>query len=364
MALRDEIWQLAHSSEPEDKREWAVLYWRSQGLTVPQVSDKLGMSQQWVRRYITCAYKRFGCPETDQKRKEQWMEKNVLETIREFIRTVGKALEPVNVPLIPPEVPEVVEGEPVTDMPETTPPLGSQGRSLTRAEGAPLVPGPKGPSCTQIFLGLLLGAGLLSLCGLLIAGGFVAYRALMAPAPPPTTAPTVSTIAPRPSVSPSEAPDTAEPSMTPSVMPSETPTLANLDQLPPPGTVLKAGQVFSKGGLAVTLDDKLQITDGEIYLHFTIFNQRSANYILRFRRGVIHVQDSLGNDFEHVYCCGEGSGSIYSTTIYPNGSYSHPIGWSTHDEFPGIIQPEASYLMLILDEMAGMQDLRWTISLQ
>ena len=46
MTIQDQIWLLAHSKEPEDRREWAVLYWKSQGLTHREIADKLGYGKR------------------------------------------------------------------------------------------------------------------------------------------------------------------------------------------------------------------------------------------------------------------------------------------------------------------------------
>ena len=86
MKVRSAIYLLAHSSNPEDRREWAVLYWKSQGLKHEEIANKWGYSIKWVQRYMTNAYTRFEVPKQLNKyEKLEYLEKKVFPLIREFI---------------------------------------------------------------------------------------------------------------------------------------------------------------------------------------------------------------------------------------------------------------------------------------
>ncbi len=62
MPIKDKIWLLAHSKDKEDRREWAVLYWKYQGYTHRKVGETLFKGKDWVQRYMTRIYKRFDAP--------------------------------------------------------------------------------------------------------------------------------------------------------------------------------------------------------------------------------------------------------------------------------------------------------------
>ncbi len=372
--------------------EATVFYWVCKGKTYEDIGVRMGYSPQWVTLQMSSVYQKL---EFDLK--AHWTARRRL--LREvycpaFLKLIdNKPANLKNFPLviegqtqdsgegIGEEAPkalvpmEQVRAIVVADEEQAVEDDERKKKEYERAQ-TPIVipkkPTGKGPRREPWPLWLRIGGGiaLVGICsGLCFAGAGGGLYLLSRPsAPHATNVPVVNTTEPPPVIT--EAPalevpatemPTAEIPMT--ERPTEAPTVS-LDQAPAAGTTLNAGEFFSKGGIDVTLENKLQITNGQIYLHFTVYNNRASNYLLRFRRGDIHVTDSLGNEFEHVYCCGEGSGSIFSTTIYPGSNYSHPIGWSTHDEFVGAIRPEATYLVVSIDNIAGMSDVRWMISLE
>src|ERR1051325_753412 len=86
MSIKDTLWLLAHSKEAEDRRQWAVLYWKYQGLTHRQVGAKVRKSEHWVQRYMTMIYKTFGTPDIpDKEEKFQWLVDNVFPALKEFL---------------------------------------------------------------------------------------------------------------------------------------------------------------------------------------------------------------------------------------------------------------------------------------
>jgi hypothetical protein len=113
MSIEDTIWLLAHSSNPEDKREWAVLYWKSQGLKHEEIANKWGYSINWVQRYMTRAYKRFEVPpELNKYEKLQHLEERVFPPMRKFIANepeIVRELPPPPTAFDPPEDQEQAE---------------------------------------------------------------------------------------------------------------------------------------------------------------------------------------------------------------------------------------------------------------
>jgi len=130
MTIQDQIWLLAHSKEPEDRREWAVLYWKSQGLTHREIADKLGYGKDWVQRYMTSAYRRFGAPkDVDKDEKFEWLQKNVFPALKEFIAGNPDTLKELPPP--PTGEPEILEGVVEEDSGPTPPPPPKQEKTIT-----------------------------------------------------------------------------------------------------------------------------------------------------------------------------------------------------------------------------------------
>lgn len=98
-------------------QEFAVIYWKSQGLTHVQVGDVLGWGMDSVQKYVSKAHKKLGLGELLQKRRETILESEVYPALREWIKhhaDVLNNLRPPEEPQIPAEV-ETVDGEPVED---------------------------------------------------------------------------------------------------------------------------------------------------------------------------------------------------------------------------------------------------------
>jgi hypothetical protein len=105
MTVKDTIWLLAHSKEKEDQREWAVLYWKYQGYTHREVGEKLFHGKDWVQRYMTAIYKRFGAPPIqDKDEKFQWLVDNIFPALKEFLEQDSEAQK-----LLPPPLEQVEE---------------------------------------------------------------------------------------------------------------------------------------------------------------------------------------------------------------------------------------------------------------
>ncbi|MBI5954470.1 MAG: helix-turn-helix domain-containing protein [Chloroflexi bacterium] len=152
MNIEDTIWLLAHSSSAEDKREWAVLYWKSQGLKHEEIADKWGYSIQWVQRYMTKAYERFGIPkELDKYEKYRRLEQEVFPIMRKFIED-----DPESVKVLPsPPTEFIEESEPKTQPKRSIAPVAPQ-----------VVTYPPKPSRFVGFLRLVLVVLVISIVGI------------------------------------------------------------------------------------------------------------------------------------------------------------------------------------------------------
>ncbi len=114
MKIEEEIWNLAHSANSEDRREWAVLYWKSQGLKHKEIANQWNYSIQWVQRYMTRTYERFGIPKNlDKYQKFEMLENMVFPKLREFIAGEPNILKE----LPPPPVGQPTPPEPIIEDP-------------------------------------------------------------------------------------------------------------------------------------------------------------------------------------------------------------------------------------------------------
>jgi hypothetical protein len=126
MSIKDKIWLLAHSKDKEDRREWAVLYWKWHDLTHRQVGGRLGKGKDWVQRYMSRIYKRFDAPPFDDKdEKYQWLVDNVFPALNEFLQqnpeTIRGLPEPLEIEkdLLPPSPPAPLGPTPPAERPKT-----------------------------------------------------------------------------------------------------------------------------------------------------------------------------------------------------------------------------------------------------
>ena len=109
--IESELWLLANSKEPEDRREWAVLYWKYHGLTHQQVADKLHYGKDWVQRYMTSAHRRFGTPDgLESLERFEWLQENVFPALKKFLEdnpdTLKELPPPPDEPFPPPPPPD------------------------------------------------------------------------------------------------------------------------------------------------------------------------------------------------------------------------------------------------------------------
>lgn len=117
MSIEDTLWLLAHSDDPNDKKEWAVLYWKSQGLKHQEIADGWGYTKEWVQHYMTRIHRRFETPkELNQIEKNEWLENNVYPALRKFLED-----HPETTKELPP--PEDFAGDPEPPTPDPTSPV-------------------------------------------------------------------------------------------------------------------------------------------------------------------------------------------------------------------------------------------------
>ncbi len=205
MTIQDEIWLLAHSENPEDRREWAVLYFKAQGLTHKQVADQLSYSRAWVQRYVSRAHKRFHTPDdlADDAERAEWLATHVYPPLREFISGHPELLK---------ELPPPPQGEPPAE-------AGPLART-----GVPVRVPPTRPPRAQRWRAYLF------LAVLLVAASGIGYLIGHGPRPAPVATPSqlplpselASTGVPTSPAPPAPLIPTLAPTSSPAAEPSET----------------------------------------------------------------------------------------------------------------------------------------------
>ncbi len=186
---------------------------------------------------------------------------------------------------------------------------------------------------------------------------------------PSTFTPVVITvIAPTATPYPTYTPYAGSPSI-----PEATQMPTEKEQNPAPGEIVQAGQAISKAGISVTMGEDIGIDRDLFGFSFTIKNSRADNYVIRYKSSYFRVTDDLDNQYTyHIQWGGCGDTeealdlvkqSLISSkqvlTIEPTS-----CGWSgvtaeTIPFFKGSIDPDAKFLIVTVDKLAGMENLKW-----
>jgi hypothetical protein len=397
--------------------ECQVLYWFCQGLTPPQIAEKLFMSPRSVfghmeniyptlciddlqrsqryhalnRLYCPLLEERVADPETDceklSKRRRGRRRKpkgNVALTIWRDVQAGLIPLQRETDSMVP--LPEWDEDSEWPSIIEVLPAQRPRWRD-------PLL----------LLLGALTGAALL-IVGLRVTGIWPAGRG---EPPVPTQVAelterpaTGQTVGPAPSSTPSPQPThtphpthiplTPEPTHTlypvqPTYTPLPTftsyiiietpaptivvPTPRPDQQDPPPGSMVYGGQAFTKGSVSVVAEREAAIGEEGIEIEFQVHNGTNRQIVVDWTPSAIRLRDNTG----HVYHQKDGDTgeclAFYQFALAAGKSYKiegwhfcgSEIDWntSTYTPFVGPISAEAEYLIFHVDEFAGLTDLNW-----
>lgn len=403
-------------------RQSQILYLVCTGLTYPQVAEKLFISQYTVQSDMTKVYKIFGMTDESMPKKRQRLGGEICpihlqefippdtaiddsddpdppgdKEIGEVILDAQEGLIPIRALMVVPPVEARRESPPPPPRPNAEAPHGATPPPRqSPVERIPIYD-PMPPRNDGIRRLLLLAVGLGTL--LLFACLVIVFLLLNPRSSPPTAAATsVATLivketvlvpitVPAPpgtvaSVAGSEPtvaligqlPTQTSPAPTnlPTPKPEASPTVAD-QQNPPPGSEIPAGQGYTKNGVTVTFDKKIDIADdNDIALRFTIKNSRTEQLVIRWRNSYLHLQDDQGRIFPQNSQDATDWDDIKQFTIDGGRSAdvlaSHCCTYynqqTRQDFFHGEIDPNAKYLIFTIDQIAGMQNLTWRLDLQ
>ncbi len=196
---------------------------------------------------------------------------------------------------------------------------------------------------------------LLVLVGVLI--GAVLLYAIMSgrPVPPPGPGPATSTPQSNPQQQPSSG---ARPSAT--AVPA---ALSNV-QLPNPGSVIAAGQPFTRGGVTVTARRQLYISGLFIGVSFDVQNGSSDQIVVRWKPSFLHLEDDRGRVYHQRYEDSAYFNQVYQFSVAPGASQTisaSPQGYfdTSYAIWEGQIDPKVKYLIFRVDDFAGLSNLSW-----
>lgn len=169
-------------------------------------------------------------------------------------------------------------------------------------------------------------------------------------------------------------------SPTPAQVPTTpTPTTTN-EQIPPPGTIVPAGQPISRGGISIMLQKSLKTSNyyaPNLGLSFTIENASREQKFISHKPSLFRVTDDVGNEYFPVIVVGDGQKEEHLNNIkqFPIGASESLVLesdlWVWHDPsnaltipfFQGGIPPDAKFLIITIDRFAGMENLMWEYDL-
>ncbi len=177
----------------------------------------------------------------------------------------------------------------------------------------------------------------------------------------PTSAPGTSAYTPSPTPAPVYAsPRTSTPI---SVAPTASDT-----QNPAPGTIIPAGQAFARAGVTVVASRDLNILWGQAGPRVKIYNGSGGPIVVRWQPSALHLVDDTSTEYHQLYEDTAGYHQVFQFSM-PAGATQMLTASGTgffdnaYAYFKGPIAMKAKYVILRIDQIAGLSDLRWRYDL-
>ena len=167
---------------------------------------------------------------------------------------------------------------------------------------------------------------------------------------------------------------------TPTQAPATPTSIATNEQIPPPGTIVPTGQPISKGGISIILQKSIKTSRyyaPNLGLSFTIKNSSQEQKFISYKPSLFQIADNLGKQYFPVIVAGDGQreehlDNVKQFLIEPRESVIlEPNLWVWHDPsyplyipfFQAGIPPDAEFLIITIDQFAGMENLMWRYDL-
>jgi hypothetical protein len=206
-----------------------------------------------------------------------------------------------------------------------------------------------------------------------VAATFVAQRTADVP-----VAQATYTLPPTHTPLPTQQPYTAIPTPKPNVTvvtpkPEIVTATPSADQQnPPPGSILRIGQSYKKNNITISSSKSIGMEYGRFSFSIYIENQGNQQIVVLWRNSFVHLRDDKGKEFHQAY---ESSSdwnrnkqfTVPNSEIREMPSKSWAGFYNTDDAFDwfvGRLDPNVKYLVLTIDQLAGMTNLNWRYDIQ
>lgn len=129
-------------------------------------------------------------------------------------------------------------------------------------------------------------------------------------------------------------------------------------------------QEFEDDGIIIYMQNDITLTSDQIRLGVVVANERSSQYVLRFRPDAFSLTDDLGNSYPLYLRNEDDRRRTYQASIQPSKDYyisfTRPVRFDSIDLgwFQGPIDIDASYLIFTIDSLAGMNPIAWKYDLR
>lgn len=352
--------------------EVEVLYWKCKGRTYIQIEQIMPYGKDWVQLRMSNVYAKLGF----KKEMHHSQRKIILEErfcpvlqkgIQNIVRVKNLREDTEAFQFWPPDPPEP-KPDPVGLILvkqeyeiEKTIIIDNGQQPLKPPPQLPPQPPPRPRRWPYIVIALIIVAGVSYYLGtrsgddetvpVVVEESPIPEEQIILPVP---TSPPIETEAVE--VIPSDTPLPTD-----TIVPTDTPI--SDEQIPPPGTTIPFEDSFSKSGITVWLNDFEYNEFKEITFRINIRNERSNDYLLRFRPNVFSVTDNLGKTYKLWSSIGMSLDKLEIKTISPGASIYIDLE-TTHWKFIGEIDPSVTQIFVHASELAGMQDLHWVYSLE
>ena len=149
-----------------------------------------------------------------------------------------------------------------------------------------------------------------------------------------------------------------------------TPTPSAEEQNPPAGSIIPAGQAYTKGDIAIRLLKKIGFYEGGLGFSFEIENAGTEQYIIRWKNSALHLRDDLGREYAQSSEEREIYNKVKAFTLNPGETVKLEAAGSYYDDsaytfgyFQQTLSYDAKYLLITIDQIAGMSNLNWQYDL-
>lgn len=375
------------------RRQCQILYWVCHGEEYEEIGKRLGYSYQLIQKEMTRVYRLLDLAGHSRAQKRYMLTSQICPIHETMVSDPEKdcqdrvidAFETEPDPEVLEEVKEdeqrgliPLKGLVHISQPEPSQPPKQKGRSTI------MVPVPPSNARQNPLPWILVGVLATLLC---VAAAAIVILITREPSTIAQNPPTTGPIAPTQATQAAPAttflmPTSPVPTTTAQVVVATrvpivvTPTVSPEEQDPAPGSIIAAGQGYTKNGVTLTLKNQIDLRS--YYLGTPLFgfqmiieNRSGRQLIVLWKNASVHAKDDKGRSYERGAALGEENWRRDKQFTLDNGKSkimqmnSSAMGDNDDDFAPfiGPIDSSAKYLIFTIDQMAGLSNLNWKYDL-